>query len=81
MTILLKNKNAQTIKDSFENLLISSKKTNLIETDDGSEFVNKIYTDLLNKNNIERYSRYISLGAVVAERFNRTITDLLKACF
>ena len=35
-TVPLKNKNAQTIKDSFENILISSKrKPNLIETDRG----------------------------------------------
>ena len=35
-TIPLKNKNAQTIKDSFENILICSKrKPNLIESDRG----------------------------------------------
>ena len=38
-TIPLKNKNAQTIKDSFENILISSKrKPNLVESDRGKEF-------------------------------------------
>ena len=37
-TIPLKNKNAQTIKDSFENILLSSKrKPNLIESDRGKE--------------------------------------------
>ena len=75
----LKNKNAQTIKDSFENILISSKrKPNLIESDRGKEFYNKIFQDFLNKNNIKHYSRNTSLGAVFAERFNRTIRDLLK---
>ena len=50
---MLLNKNAQTIKDSFENILINSKrKPNLIKTDDGSEFVNKVFTNLLNNNNI-----------------------------
>ena len=45
-----KNKNAQTIEDSSENTLISSKrKPKLIETDDGKEFVSKIFTDLLKK--------------------------------
>ena len=78
-TIPLKNKNAQTIKDSFENILISSKrKPNLIETDRGKEFYNNIFQDFLNKNNIKLYSRNTSLGAVFAERFNRTIRDLLK---
>ena len=78
-TIPLKNKNAQTIKDSFENILISSKRQpNLIETDDGSEFVNKIFTNLPSTKKIKRYSRNTALGAVSAERFNRTIRHLLK---
>ena len=75
----LKNKNAQTIKDSFENILTNSKrKPNLIETDRGKEFYNNIFQDFLNKNNIKLYSRNSSYGAVFAERFNRTIRDLLK---
>ena len=78
-TIPLKNKNAQTIKDSFENIMISSKrKPNLIETDRGKEFYNNIFQDFLIKNNIKLYSRNSSYGAVFAERFNRTIRDLLK---
>ena len=78
-TIPLKNKNSQTIKDSFENILINSKrKPNLIETDRGKEFYNNIFQDFLNKNNINLYSRNSLYGAVFAERFNRTISDLLK---
>ena len=77
--IPLKNKNAQTIKDSFENIIINSKrKPNLIETDRGKEFCNNIFQDFLNKNNIKLYSRNSSYGAVFAESFNRTIRDLLK---
>ena len=78
-TIPLKNKNAQTIKDSFENILINSKrKPNLNVTDCGKEFYKNIFQDFLNKNNIKLYSRNSSYGAVFAERFNRTIRDLLK---
>ena len=78
-TIPLKNKNAQTIKDSFENILIKSKrKPNLIESDRGKEFYNNIFQDFLNKNDIKHYSRNSSYGAVFAERFNRTIRNLLK---
>ena len=78
-TMPLKNKNAQTIKDSFENILINSqRKPNLIESDRGKEFYNNIFQDFLNKNNIKHYSRNSSYGAVFAERFNRTIRDLLK---
>ena len=64
-TIPLKNKNAQTIRDSFENILISSKrKPNLIETDRGKEFYNNFFRDFLNKNSIKLYSRNSPYGAV-----------------
>ena len=57
-TVSLINKNAQAIKDTFEKILISSKrKPNLIESDRGKEFYNKIFQDFLNKNNIKLYSR------------------------
>ena len=59
--------------------MISSKiKPGLIESDRGKEFYNNIFQDLLNKNNIKLYSRNTYLGAVFAERFNKTIRDLLK---
>ena len=81
-TVPLKNKNAITIKVSFENILINSKRSpNLIESDRGKEFYNNIFQDFLNKNNknnIKLYSRNNSYGAVFAEHFNRTIRDLLK---
>ena len=78
-TIPLKNKNAQIIKDSFENIIRNSKrKPSLVETDRGKEFYNNIFQDFLNKNNIKLYSRKSSVGAAFAERFNRTIRDLLK---
>ena len=64
-------KNAQTIEDSFENILISSKrKSILIESDRGKEFYNNFFQDFSNKNDIRSCSRNNSLGAVFAERFN-----------
>ena len=81
-TVPLKNKNTQTIKNSFENILISSKRSpNLIETDRDKGFYSKIFQDFLIKNNIKLFSRNSSYGAVFAERFNRTIRDLLKNLF
>ena len=78
-TIPLKNKNAQTIRDSFENILINSeRKPNLIASDRGKEFYNNIFQEFSQKNNIKLYSRNSSDGAVFAEKFNRTIRDLLK---
>ena len=78
-TVPIKNKNAQTIKDCLEHILINSKrKPYLIESDRGKKFYNNIFQDFLNKNNIKLYSRKSSYGAVFAKRFNRTIRDLLK---
>ena len=72
-------KNAQTIKDSFENIIISStRKPKLIETDRGKEFYNNIFQGFLNYNNFKLYSGKTYVGGVFAERFNRTIRDLLK---
>ena len=50
----------------------------MVETDPGKDIFNKIFTDLLDKTIIKRYSRLTSLGAVFAERFIRTIRDLLR---
>ena len=78
-TVPLKNKNAITKKDSFETILISSKrKSTLIESDRGKKFYNNVFQDFLNKNNITHYSKITDLGDVFAERFNRTFRDLLK---
>ena len=59
-------------------MISSKRKPNLIESDRGKEFYNNIIQDFLNKNDIKLCSRNTSLGAVFAERFNRTIRDLLK---
>ena len=59
-------------------MINSKRKPSLIESDRGKEFYNNIFQDFLNKNNIELFSRNTSYGAVFAERFNRTLRDLLK---
>ena len=75
----MKNKYAQSITDAFSEIIKSSnRKPNLLETDDGKEYVNKIFNEFLNNNKIKRYSRYTDKGAVFAERFNKTIRNLLK---
>ena len=78
-TIPLKDKFAQSILDAFSQIIKTSRRTpNLLETDDSKEYVNKIFNEFLNNNNIKRYSRYTDKGAVFAERFNRTIRNLIK---
>ena len=78
-TIHMKNNYAQTITDAFSEIIKSSNRNpNLLETDAGKEYINKIFNDFLNNNNIKRYSRYNDKGAVFAERFSRTIRHHLK---
>ena len=44
----------------------SRRKPVSLKTDRGKEILNDISADFLNKNNVNRYSRYTSLGAVFA---------------
>ena len=76
----LKNKNAQTVKDSFENSPMTSKKTNFKSIRWSLRLRNQSFQWLVQKtNNIKRYnSRYTSLAAVFAERFNPATRYLLK---
>ena len=79
LTIPLKNKYNQSIADAFSQIIkTSGRKPNLLETDDGKEYVNKTFNEFLNNHNIKRYSRNTALGAVFAEKFNRTLRNLLK---
>ena len=74
-----KNQKCSNNKNSFKNVLMKSgRKFNLIETDDGKQFVRKILIYLLNQKDFQRYSRKTSPGDIFAEKFNPTIRDLLK---
>ena len=78
-TIPLKNKYAQSKTDEIsQTIKTSRRKPNLLETDDGKEYVNKIFNEFLNNHNIKRFSRNTDFGEVFAERFNKTIRNLLK---
>ena len=59
-------------------MISSKRKPKFLESDRGKESYNKTFQDFLIKNNIKPYSRNSSYGAVIAERFNHTIRDLLK---
>ena len=76
-TVPLKNKNAQTVNDSFEKIISQAQKENQIYS---KRIVVRNFLTIFFKhnNNIKHYARNTSLGAVFAERFNRTIRDLRK---
>ena len=81
-TVHLKNINAQTIKDSFENILISSKRRpNLPKGDRDRGFCNNVFQDFLNKNNTKLYSRNTSVGAVLQKDLTVLSEIFLKDLF
>ena len=78
-TIPLKNKYEESITDAFSQIPKSSKrKPNPFETDDGEEYVNESFNDFLNNHNLKRFYSNTALLAVFAERFKKTVRNLLK---
>ena len=76
---LLKNKYAQSITDAFSQIIKTWKRQpTLLETDDGTQNLNKSFNDSLNNKNDKIGSRDTSLGAVFAECYNKSIRNLLK---
>ena len=75
----MKNKYAQLITDVFsKNKKASKRKRNILETDDSKEYVNEFFNELLNNSSNKRYSHYTDKGAVYAEKFSRTLRNLIK---
>ena len=69
-TVSLENRNAKTRKNSLRKIFIFSKRyPSLLESNEGKELVNKIFTNFLRKklidSLIERYSRKISEQVVL----------------
>ena len=74
----LKNKNTQSVSNSFENILDpSNRKPNSTELHGGSEFVKLLFTNLLRTKTIKDSVYYVP-RSYFAESFNRTLTGLLK---
>ena len=71
----LKKTNLLPNRISFEKFLKSSKtRKNVIDTDDGKEFVKDYLTDFLNINHIRRYSCHIQKKQFLM----RALVDLLQ---
>ena len=77
-TISLKNKPGQQRNVSFEKIVTSSKKPNLIETNDETEFVHKNFKRKLELKNVKRHSRFTSKRAVFVEKFVKAMRIHLK---
>ena len=68
----IKDKKGTSIVNAFKKILSdSNRKPNKTWVDQGSEFYNKSFKDVLKINNIEIYSTYNEGKSIVAERFIR----------
>ena len=75
-------KSANKVYDAFNDLItniLKDKQINILQTDNGKEFLNKKLTDLLNKHKIKHITStpYSPRTQGVIERFNRTLKQMI----
>ena len=80
--IQLKDKKGTSITNAFNNIVINDKrKPEYLWVDKGSEFYNKTFKEWLKQNDIKMYSTFNEGKAVVIERFNRTLKNIMYKQF
>lgn len=76
----LKTKQGKDVVKAFSNIFEERKPKNL-QTDDGKEFFNKDFKNLMNKHGINHYSTYSVMKASIVERWNRTLKNNMWKLF
>ena len=71
----LKDKKRIIIVHAFQKIILQGRKPNKTQIDQGSEFYNNYFKDILKINDIEMYSTYSEGKSVVAERFIKTLKN------
>ena len=71
----LKTKQGQELLKAFQTILSSGRKPNKLQTDQGTEFLNRVFQIFLRENNIDFFTVTSGLKASVVERFNRTFKN------
>jgi len=78
-SIPIKRKQGIDVVEAFKKILESGYgHCKYLEVDDGTEFKNKFFRALLDKEGIKMYSNYSDIGCALVERFNRTIMTRLQ---
>lgn len=72
-TRVLKNKSGPEVTRAFESILNEGRVPQKLQTDQGKEFFNKHFQDLMKKHDIYHFATATDLKASVVERFNRTL--------
>lgn len=77
----IKNKTGEEVSKAFEKILSKSRIPKNLQTDNGREFYNKCFQNLMKKHNINHYSTFSIIKAGQAERLVRTIKEKLYKKF
>jgi len=78
----LRKKDGKSVTESFKELILNSnRKPKFIQTDEGKEFFNKQFYNLLKEQDIKLFHNHSPLKAAMVERFNRTLMTRLQKVF
>ena len=77
----LKTKQGQELVKAFQMILSSGRKPNKLQTDQGTEFLNRVFQKFLRDNKINFFTVNSGLKASVVERFNRTFKNKMYKYF
>lgn len=78
----LKNKTGIEVATNFESILKQLPiKPRYVQTDNGTEFYNKHFKNVLQKYKVKHYSVYSTMKACIAERFIRTVKNKIFTLF
>ena len=77
----LKSKQSQELVKAFLTILSSSRKPIKLQTDQGTEFLNRLFQKLLREKNTDFFTVNSGLKTSVVERFNRTFKNKMDKYF
>jgi hypothetical protein len=77
----LKDKRGTSVTEAFNKIITKERKPIHLWVDQGVEFYNKTFKSLLSKHNINMYHTFNEGKAVVIERFNRTLKEIMWKYF
>ena len=77
----LKTKQGQELVKAFKSILSSDRKPRKLQTDQGTEFLNRVFQKFLRDNDIDFFTTNSGLKASVVERFNRTFKNKMYKYF
>lgn len=78
----LPNKTGKTVTEAMERVIKRNKNSiKHLQTDEGKEYYNKFFAELMNKYGINHYSTRSEVKAAIIERFNRTLKNAMYKLF